>query len=188
MSVAGRLTDESVKPVPCTEADFTVTAAFPTDVSVTTWVVVWFSTTAPKEMVVASTLNCAEAGLSCSEIDLAVLPEVAVSFTVCAADTAAASAMNVAEVDVAGMVTEPGTVTFVLLLARAIVTPPVGADPDNVTLQESEADPVIVVAVQEIAFTAGAELVPVPERLTVLLPALVDSVNWPLDEPGLVGL
>lgn len=139
-------------------------------------------------MVVASTLNCAEAGLSCSEIDLDVAPLLAVSFTVCALETAEAFAVKPAELDVAGTVTEPGTVTIVLLLARATVTPPCGADPDSVTLHESELVPVIAVELHDNALTVGAEFAPVPERLTVLVPALVESINCPLNEPALVGL
>jgi Na+/H+-dicarboxylate symporter len=128
-------------------------------------------------MVVASTLNCAEAGLSCSETDLVVAPVVAVSFTVCVVDTADASAVKPTVVDVAGMVTEAGTVTFVLLLLSATVTPPCGADPDKVTLQESDAEPMIVVVLQDIALTVGAVFVPVPLRLTTSVPAVVESVN-----------
>lgn len=188
LRVAGKFSDDRVNPAPCTAADLTVTAAFPTDVSVTTCVVAWFSTTEPNEMVVASTLNWADAGLSCSEIDLDVFPLLAVSFTVCVVETAEAFAVKLAVDEVAGIVTEPGTATIALLLARATVTPPWGADPDSVTLHASEAVPEIVVVLQDKALTVGAELAPVPERLTVLVPALVESESWPLNEPALVGL
>lgn len=39
LRVAGKFADDRVNPLPCTVADFTVTAAFPTEVSVTTCVV-----------------------------------------------------------------------------------------------------------------------------------------------------
>lgn len=39
LRVAGRLTDEAVKPVPVTEMEFTVTAAVPDELSVTVCVV-----------------------------------------------------------------------------------------------------------------------------------------------------
>ena len=51
------VTDDIEKPVPLIAMDCTVTAAFPTEVSVTIWVVAWFKTTEPNEIVVASTLN-----------------------------------------------------------------------------------------------------------------------------------
>lgn len=95
-----------------------------------------------------------------------MLPVVPVTFTVCLLETAEAFAVNVALVDVAGTVTEPGTASFVLLLASPTVTPPFGAEPDRVTLQESAAVPVIVVVLQDRALIVGAELVPAPLRLT----------------------
>jgi hypothetical protein len=52
-------------------------------------------------------------------------------------------AVNEAVVDVAGTVTDDGTETALLLLESETDTPPVGADPVNVTVQESVPDPVI---------------------------------------------
>lgn len=108
--------------------------------------------------------------------------------TVCAVETAAAFAVNVAVFVVAGITIDAGTFTFVLLLASAIVTPPFGADPDRVTLQESATDPTTVELPQESALSAGVVVVPFPERLTVPLPALLTMLNWPEAEPAAVGL
>lgn len=87
--------------------------------------------------------------------------------------------MNAAAADAAGMVTEAGTVSFALLLARATVTPPFGAGPDNVTLQESAAGPVMEVLLHESELIVAAEFesVPVPVRGTVKVPALLDMVK-----------
>jgi hypothetical protein len=94
------------------------------------------------------------------------LPAVAVSFTDWAVDTAAASALNVAVVAVAGITTIAGTFTFVLLLARDTVTPPFGADPDKLTLQESASVPTIDELLQESELSVGVVVAPLPERLT----------------------
>lgn len=136
----------------------------------------------------ASTLNWATSGLSCSESDLDVPPVVAVSVTDCAVDTAEASAANVALVAVAGIVTEAGTFSFVLLLARATVTPFFGAAPDKMTLHESEMDPARDVLLHDSVLKVGAVVVPAPLRLTASVPALLAIANWPVAEPAVVGL
>ena len=85
----------------------------------------------------AFTVSAGVAAFSCSRIDFEVLPLVAVSVADAAVVTAATLAVNVAEVAVAGTVTELGTATEPLLLARATITPPVGAEPESATVHES---------------------------------------------------
>ena len=109
-------------------------------------------------------------------------------FTVCAVETATALAVNVAALAVAGIVIDAGTFTFALLLARAIVTPPFGADPDNVTLQESATDPTIDELPQLSALRVAVDVVPLPERLTAPAPALLAILNSPVAAPAAVGL
>lgn len=92
-------------------------------------------------------------------------------------DTPTAFTENDAVTAVAGTVTEPGTMSFVLLLARATVKPPLGAEADKLTLHESASDPVIDVVVQDSALIVGAVLVPVPLRLTIAAAALVEMIN-----------
>ena len=65
------------------------------------------------------------------------LPDVAVRVTDWALLTEAAFAVNVALVAVAGTVTELGTVTMLLLLERLTLWPPVGAEPDKLTVHVS---------------------------------------------------
>lgn len=187
LSVAGRLTGEVEKPLPVTARDVTVTAPVPLEVRVTVCVVGVFSVTGPNAMLVAFKVSAGLPTLSCSEITFELLPEVAVRVTVCALATAATFAVNAALVEAAGTVTEAGTPTAELLAASPTVNPPVGAEPDKLTVQESASDPVIDVVLQEIALTVGATVVPVPLRLTTGVGALLEIVSCPVTEFAEVG-
>ena len=145
-------------------------------------------TTAPKPMLVAFTLRAAAAAFNCSETDFELLPLDAVTLAVVAVLTAATLAVKVAEVAVAGIVREPGTVTEPLLLARATLTPPEGADPESVTVQESASAPVMDVLPHAIALTVGTVVDPVPLKLTVAAGALLDTASWPVTDPAVFGL
>jgi len=117
-----------------------------------------------------------------------VLPVVAVSVADCAVVTEATLAVNTAVVAVAGTVIEPGTVTELLLLASPTATPPLGAVPDKVTVQESARVPVMEVLEQESPLTVGTEELPAPLRLTVAVEAVLEIVNCPVTELAVVGL
>ncbi len=186
-SVAGRLTAEAEKPLPVTATEFTVTAAVPLEVRVTVCVVELFTTTPPNEMLVAFTPSAGVAAFSCSETTLEVLPVVAVNVTDCALVTEAAFAVKATLVAVAGTKTELGTVTTALLAVSDTLTPPVGAEPDKLTVQESASDPVIEVLLQDTALTVGVTVVPVPLKLTDCVDALLEIVNCPLTELAVVG-
>jgi len=101
--------------------------------------------------------------------------------------TEATFAVNVALVEAAGMVTEAGTATAELLAERPTANPPVGADPDKLTVQESACDPVIDVFLHDIAPTVGATVVPVPLRLTGGAGTLLEIVSCPVTELAEVG-
>jgi hypothetical protein len=182
LSVAGRLTGEAEKPVPATAREFTVTAAVPLDVSVTVCVVALFTTTPPNAMLVAFSASAGVPALSCSETARELLPEVAVSVTVAGLVTEATFAVNAALVEAAGTVTEPVTATAELLDERPTANPPVGADPDKLTVQESASDPVIDVLLHESALTVGAVVEPVPLRLTAGVGTLLEIVSCPVTE------
>ena len=186
-NVTGSEAPVTENPVPLTLAEFTVTAAVPLDVRVTVCVVALFTTTLPNEMLVAFRASDPVAAFSCNETACEVLPVAAVTVAVCAVLTEAAFAVNVALVDVAGTVTEPGTVTALLLLARDTLRPLVGAEPDRRTVQVSANDPVIDVLLQDNALTFGSTVVPVPLRLTVAVGALLARVNCPVVELAVVG-
>jgi hypothetical protein len=80
-------------------------------------------------------------------------------------------------VEPAATVTDEGTETAVLLLARLTTKPPVAAAEFRVTVQASVPDPVMEEFVQEMALNTGT---PVPVRPTeVVAPVeeLLDSVS-----------
>jgi hypothetical protein len=114
-------------------------------------------------------------------------PVVAVSVTDCAVVTEATSAVNTALVAVAGTVTEPGTVTELLVLVRDTLMPPEGAEPDRLTVHESDNAPVREVLVQDNALTVGVTVVPVPLRGTAAVGAVLEIVSCPVTELAVVG-
>jgi hypothetical protein len=64
--------------------------------------------------------------------------------TVCVEVTAEVVAVNVVDEELAGIVTEAGTVTAVELSDGLMTAPPDGAVPDSVTVQVLDAPPVTV--------------------------------------------
>ena len=64
MSFAGKVSADAENPLPVTEREFTVTAAVPLEVSVTTWVVGVFSTTAPNATLLALSVSVGTPGFS----------------------------------------------------------------------------------------------------------------------------
>jgi len=91
----------------------------------------------------------------------------------------------------AGTTTDAGRVTALLLSDKATLIPPVGADPESVTVQASLPAPVMLAFWQESELRDGVTVVPVPLRLIVAV-GLVDEVlvmlNCPVTEPAVVGL
>jgi hypothetical protein len=116
------------------------------------------------------------------------LPALAVSVTTCAAFTEATLAVNPALVAPAGTVTEAGTVTARLLLARFTVCPPLAAAAFKVTVQLSTPVPVQDVLPQISPLNPAVVLAvsPVPRRLTCVAPlgdALLTIVSCPFAAP-----
>jgi hypothetical protein len=119
---------------------------------------------------------------------LDVFADVAVRVADCALLTEATLAVNDALVAVAGTVIEPGTVTALLLLERLTLWPPVGAEPDKLTVHVSASAPVMEVLLHDTALTVGVTVVPVPLKTTVAVGALLEIVNCPVSELAVVGL
>jgi hypothetical protein len=90
--------------------------------------------------------------------------------------------VKVALVAVADMDTLLGTVTAPLLLDRPTLIPPVGAEPDKLTVHESAIDPVMLVLLQLTALMVGATDVPLPLKLIVAVGALLEIVSRPVAE------
>ena len=185
--MAGKLPPDTEKPVPEIESELTVTATLPLEVTVTGLVTAELTVTLPKESEVALRLNAGVAAFSCSEAACDVLPVVAVSETDCAVLTEATLAVKVTLVDPEGTVTEPGTVTALLLLARPTLMPPVGAAELSVTVHDVVPAPVNEVVPQATALTVGTTAAPVPLRETETAGALLEMVNCPVAELADVG-
>ena len=96
--------------------------------------------------------------------------------------------MKAADDAPAGTETLAGTVTAVLLLARATLIPPEGAAALRDTVHEVLPVPVNVVVPHVRALTVGVTEVPVPLRLTTAGDALLEIVNCPVAEVADVGL
>ena len=99
-------------------------------------------------------------------------------------------AVNPEVVAPAGTVTEDGTVTALLLLARFIAKPPLAAAAFSVTMQLSVPAPVIEPLAQLRLLKSGSP-VPVPLRLIAAdgpLDELLLSISRPVAAPTTVGL
>ncbi len=138
-----------VKPVPARVTLLMVTGAAPEELRRIDCVDSVFSTTLPKDTLVALTLNIGWDAFNCREKLFETLPAVAVSVAVCAELTAETVAVKLAVVAPAGIVAVAGSVTDALLLDRLTLSPPVGAAPLSVTVQESVPAPVNEPLVQE---------------------------------------
>jgi hypothetical protein len=156
---------ETVKPVPATVAALTVTAAVPVEDRVSVCVVAVFTFTLPKDRLDELTLSVGTAAPSDRAKVSATLPALAVRVAVCAVLTEETVAVKAAVVEPAATVTEAGTVTALLLLARLTAKPPVGAAAFRVTVQLSVPDPVNDPLVQLSALNIGT---PMPLRLTMV--------------------
>lgn len=100
-------------------------------------------------------------GFSCKLNVNDVPPAVAVNVAVCAEVTAVTVAVKLALVAPEATVTLVGAVTELLLLVRLTAVPAEGADPFNVTVQESVPAAVNELVVQLIELSAGPLVLPV---------------------------
>ena len=176
-----------MKPVPATVAALTVTAAVPVEDRVSVCVVAVFAFTLPKDKLDELTLSVGTAAPSVQGEGLATLLALAVRVAVCAVLTDETVAVKLAVVEPAATVTEAGTVTDELLLARLTVNPPVAAAAFSVTVQLSVPAPVIEPLVQLSPLSTGT---PVPLRVTtaeVPPEELLVRVSWPEMAPAVVG-
>ena len=178
---------ETVKPLPLTAAALTVTAAVPVEDRVRVCVVAAFTFTLPKDKLDELTLSVGVPVPSCRAKVSATLLALAVRVAVWAVVTEETVAVKAAVVEPAATVTEAGTVTDELLLARFTVNPPVAAATFSVTVQLSVPDPVNDPLVQLSPLSTGT---PVPLRLTpVEVPPeeLLVRVSDPEMAPAVVG-
>ena len=154
-SVSGKVGPEKEKPVPLIVMVLTVTGAVPDEVKVKDCVAGVFKVTSPKAMLLALMLSVAMYAFSCRAKFSDTVPALAVKVTACAVDTAETVAEKLPVVEPAATVTDAGTVTAELLLARFTVNPPVAAAGFKVTVQASVPEPVMEEFVQETAISVG---------------------------------
>ena len=115
------------------------------------------------------------------------LPALAVRVAVCALATEVTLAVNPALIAPAGIVTEPGTVTVLLLLDRLTKNPPLAAAELRVTVQASVPAPVNEPVAQANALRTGTPIPLRPTMLDVPVEELLLSVSWPAAAPVTVG-
>ena len=174
--VNGKLAPVVVKPVPANAGWLIVTGAVPVEVSVTGWAAVSLTPTSPKVKSPGAHLSVGTTAPSCNANVSDVPAALAVRFAVSIEVTVETIAVKLAPVAPAATVTEAGTATAALSLARFTTMPPLGAAPLSATVQASGVDPVTALLAQlnELKFAAltGA---PVPLRPTCIV-APVDEL------------
>lgn len=146
-----------------------------------------FTFTLPKGRLELLIFNVGNDAPNCTANVLATPPALAVSVTACAVLTDEMVAVKLALVAPAGTVTDAGTVTAELLLARPTAIPPPAAAAFSVTVQLSVPAVVIDPLLQLNALSTGT---PVPLKLTeVEVPEveLLVSSSAPVAAPAAVG-
>lgn len=137
----------------------------PVEVRVTVCVVEVLTETLPKLTVDVLTPRVATAAFSVKANVCETPARVAVRVTVCPVETEATVAEKLALVAPAATLTEAGTVTAALLLARLIANPPLPAAAFIVIVQASVPEPVIEELAQDNPVSAGT---PVPLNATAV--------------------
>jgi hypothetical protein len=188
LRVTGRSSLEIENPLPASVSALTITAAVPDEVKVSDCVVAVFTFTLPKARLEVLRLRAGTEAPNCKGKVCATPPRLAVIVEACTVVTGEILAVKSALLAPAGTVTEAGTTTALLLLARFTPRPPLAAAAFSVTVQLSEPAPVIELLVQVSWLSIGT---PVPLRLTAVdvpVEELVVIVNWPVTVPDAVGL
>jgi hypothetical protein len=185
----GRAAPETVKPAPLSVAESIVTAAAPVEVKVTDCVACALTETLPKLRLAALMVSPGLATLTSRAKFAEMSPAVAVSVTDCGPLIGETATEKAALVTSAATVTEDGTLTSGLLLARFTRKPPLGAAVLNVTVHVSVPEPMIepLLHVSELNTGAGVfAAMPVPLKLIISVPFVAESlmtVNSPFAAP-----
>ena len=145
-----------VKPAPVKATELMVTGAVPLEVKVTDFVIGVFNAPLPKARAAVLTLKVGVQAFNCKAKLLLTEFAEAVRVAVWAEVTAEMPAANVVLVVLAGTVTEVGTTTAALLLDKLTLRPPLGAAELSVTVQASDAAPVMDALLHESAVSVPA--------------------------------
>lgn len=177
-----------MKPEPVTEAALTVTEAVPVEERIKDCVAGELTATLPKATLAAPIVSVGTELPSCRVNVCDAVPALAVRIAVSVELTVDTVAVNTALAAPAGTVTEAGTVTALLLLARFTAKPPGAAAVFSVTVQASVPAPVIEPFAQLRPLRTGT---PVPLSVTTEddpVDELLLSVSWPVAVLATVGL
>jgi hypothetical protein len=186
-NVSGKVAPETVKPDPLMASVLIVTDPVPVEESVTVCVCGAPTGTLVKLTLAGLTVRVGTAAPRARANVCDTLFAVAVSVTAVMVLTDAMVAVKPALDEPAGTVTDAGTVTAELLLARPTANPPVGAAAFSVTVQLSVPGPVIDPVVQFNPVSTGT---PVPLRLTTVdapVEELLVKVRDPAAAPAAEG-
>lgn len=154
--VAGKVPPVTVKPDPVIESELMVTATVPLEVKVTDFETEVPVETFPKASDVVLRLSAGVAAFNCSATVFEDAFAVALRVAVCVVLTEATLAVKDVEEAPAAMLTLAGTVTALVLLARATLWPVEGAAELKVTVQEVVPAPVNVLLLQANPLIEGA--------------------------------
>ena len=185
--VSGKLAPLAVKPVPESDDESIVTAAFPVEDSVSVCVTALLTATSPKSTLLALRFRVEIEELSCSVVASATPPALAVNVADSFEVTGEAFAVKFVLLAPAGTITEAGTLTRGLLLARLTANPPLSAVAFNVTVQLSATEPVIVELVQVTPFNTGTPVPLSPTTVELPLEELLATESCPAAAPEAEG-
>lgn len=169
--MTGKVGPDIVNPEPASDAPLIVKGAVPPEVSITDrGVVAEFTSAFPNARFVALTFSAGTDAFNCKANVWTALPVLAVRVATCCAPTDETLTVKAALVRPAGTVTEVGTATAALLLARLTTKPPLAAAEFKVAVQASVPAPIIVAFAHERALNIAGSRVPVPLRPTTVTP------------------
>jgi hypothetical protein len=186
-SVSGKLTPETVNPVPATLAALTVTADVPVEDRVSVWLAAEFTLAFPNDRLDELTPSPIEAAPNCTPADMEIPVELAETVTACAVLTAETVAAKLPLVAPAGNVIEAGTTNDELLLFRLTFRPPVGTARLVATVQLSVPAPVTVWEAQLNCDSLGTPRPCSPILHEAPVDALLVIERFPVAAPVTVG-
>jgi len=177
----------AVKPVPESDEELIVTAAFPVEDTVNVCVSALLTATSPKLILLALRFRVDIEEPSSSVIAFEAPPALAVNVADWAEVTGEAFAVKFVLLAPAGTITEAGTLTRGLLLARPTTNPPLRAVAFNVTVQLSATEPVIDELAQVTPVNTGTPVPLSPTTVELPLEELLAREICPAAAPEAVG-
>jgi hypothetical protein len=185
--VSGKVTPETVNPVPAIVAALTVTAEVPVEDRVRVCVAAAFTLTLPNDRLCELTPSVIWAASSCTPVLADTPAALADTVTACATLTAETLAEKLPLAVPAGSVIEAGTTKDELLLVRLTFRPPVGTVELVDKVQLSDPAPVIVLLAQLNRVSCGTPLPCSPILFNIPSAELLVRSSSPVVDPVTVG-